>query len=138
MGQGEIVAVDLATARVTRRIGSVGGGPRHLNLSPDGRTLYVTLNEDGGVARLDIASGAVSALVATGEQPRSATLSADGEHLFVVNYRSATASKIRTDTMTVVQSVPTSAFPIGITYDDEAHQLWVACYVGRLHIFSNT
>ena len=137
MGQGEVVAVDLATAAVTRRITNVGGGPRHLNLSPDGATLYVTLNEDGGVARLDLASGRVTARTPTGVEPRSAVLAADGANLFVVNYESGTASKIRTDTMSVVQEVATSYHPIGITYDDESRQLWVACYVGRIHIFDN-
>lgn len=137
MGQGEVVAVDLASANVTRRITNVGGGPRHLNLSPDGSTLYVTLNEDGGVARLDVASGRITARTATGVQPRSAALAADGASLFVVNYESGTASKIRTDTMSVVQEVATSFHPIGITYDDESRQLWVACYVGRIHIFDN-
>ncbi len=137
MGQGEVVAVDLASGAVSRRIANVGGGPRHLNLSPDGRTLYVTLNEDGGVARMDVATGIVTARVATGVQVRSAALAADGRHMFVVNYESGTASKILTDTMAVVQVVPTSFHPIGITYDDEARQLWVSCYVGRIHVFDN-
>jgi YVTN family beta-propeller protein len=137
MGQGDVVAVDLKTAKVVRTMANVGGGPRHLNLSPDGSTLYVTLNEDGGVAKLDVASGRVTARVATGNQPRSAALAGDGANLFVVNYESASVSKVRTDTMTVVQEVGTSYHPIGITYDDESRQLWVACYVGRLHIFDN-
>jgi hypothetical protein len=39
--------------------------------------------------------------------------------------------------MTVVQSVGTPTHPIGITYDDETKELWVACYVGRILIFQD-
>ena len=39
--------------------------------------------------------------------------------------------------MTVVQTVGTAAHPIGITYDDETKELWVACYVGRILIFQD-
>jgi len=74
----------------------------------------------------------VVARASTGVQPRSASLSADGRHLYVVNYESSTASKIDTDSMTVMQTVPTAYHPIGITYDSETRQLWVACYVGRI------
>ena len=52
-----------------------------------------------------------------------------------MNYESATASKVRTSDMAVVDTVETVANPIGITYDDEAQQLWVSCYVGRILIF---
>ena len=102
-----------------RTIGGVGGGPRHLNLSPDGRWLYITLNADGAVAKIDTTTEQVVARVATGNEPRSAALAADGANLYVVNYESASVSKIRTADMTVVQTVGTPTHPIGITYDDE-------------------
>jgi hypothetical protein len=44
-------------------------------------------------------------------------------------------SKIRTSDMTVVQRVSTTTHPIGITYDDETGELWVACYVGKIFLF---
>jgi YVTN family beta-propeller protein len=136
MGANRLAAIDLATGSV-RTIGGIGSGPRHLNLSPDGRWLYVTLNQDGAVAKLDTATEQVVARVATGNEPRSASLAADGANLFVVNYESASISKIRTADMTVVQALPTPTHPIGITYDDETKELWVACYVGRVLIFQD-
>jgi hypothetical protein len=39
--------------------------------------------------------------------------------------------------MTVVQTVATATNPIGITYDDETRELWVACYVGRILLFTD-
>jgi YVTN family beta-propeller protein len=136
MGGDRLAVIDLTTF-ATRTIGGIGGGPRHLNLSPDGRWLYVTLNADGTVAKLDTATEQVVARVATGTEPRSAALAADGANLFVVNYESASVSKIRTADMTVVQAVGTAVHPIGITYDDETKELWVACYVGQILIFQD-
>jgi DNA-binding beta-propeller fold protein YncE len=73
--------------------------------------------------------------VGTGNEPRSAALSLDGRHLYVVNYESASASKIRTDDFLVEQVVNTAHHPIGITYDSETRQLFVACYDGRILLF---
>jgi YVTN family beta-propeller protein len=136
MGANRLAVIDLPTGTV-RTIGGVGGEPRHLNLSPDGHWLYITLNADGAVAKMDTTTERVVARVATGNQPRSASLAADGANLFVVNYESATVSKVRTADMTVVQTVATTTHPIGITYDDETKELWVACYVGRIFLFDD-
>jgi YVTN family beta-propeller protein len=136
MGANRLAVIDLPTGTV-RTIGGVGGEPRHLNLSPDGHWLYITLNADGAVAKMDTTTERVVARVATGNQPRSAWLAADGANLFVVNYESASVSKVRTADMTVVQTVGTSTHPIGITYDDETRELWVACYVGRIFLFTD-
>ena len=134
MGANRLAVVDLTSGSV-RLTGAVGGGPRHLNLSPDGRWLYITLNADGTVAKFDTSTEEVVARVASGTQPRSAALAADGANLFVVNYESANVSKIRTSDMTVVQRVSTTTHPIGVTYDDETRELWVACYVGKIFLF---
>ena len=135
MGANRLAVVDL-TAFGVRTIGGVGGGPRHLNLSPDGRWLYITLNADGAVAKMDTTTEQVVARAATGTEPRSAALAADGANLYVVNYESSSVSKIRTADMSVVQTVGTATHPIGITYDDETRELWVACYVGRIFLFT--
>ena len=134
MGEGRVATVSLSSGDVTQVV-SVGGGARHLNLSGDGQWLYVTLNEESSVVKLDARTLNPIGRAITGTQPRSAALSQDGRYLYVVNYESATASKVRTSDMTVVDTVETFANPIGITYDDEAQQLWVSCYVGRILIF---
>jgi YVTN family beta-propeller protein len=136
MGDGKVATIDLTTGTVVNRT-AVGGGARHLNLSPDNKTLYVTLNEERSVVKLDIPTGRIVGRAVTGDNPRSSAMSVDGTALFVVNYSSATASKVRTSDMVVVQTVPTAANPIGITYDDETRQLWVSCYVGEIRRFLN-
>ena len=71
MGTHDIARVDLTTFAVSW-IRGVGGGPRHLVLSPDGASLYVTLNAEGKVAKVDPVNGVVQHKVATGQRSRAA------------------------------------------------------------------
>jgi YVTN family beta-propeller protein len=135
MGTRDIAVVDLASRTITSRI-EVGRGPRHLVLDPEDDSLYATLNGDGVVARIDLASGDI-ARVATGEAPRSMDISADGTALYVVNYHAASVSKVRTSDLAVLQTVPTELRPIGITYDRDTAQVWVASYTGSIEVFED-
>src|SRR5262249_20785502 len=69
MGGTEVIRVDLRTWK-TRSIG-VGYGPRAEALSPSGRFLYVSLNAEGRVAKVDVWRGVVRRKVSTGSAPRS-------------------------------------------------------------------
>jgi YVTN family beta-propeller protein len=106
-------------------------------ISPDGAFLYVTLNRDGRIAKVDTATGEVVARVATGSAPRSMDIASDGLSLYVVNYESSTVSKVTTADMVEVQELPTASRPIGITYDGGTGRVWVACYSGEIEIFDD-
>jgi YVTN family beta-propeller protein len=64
-------------------------------------------------------------------------ISDDGQLLFVVNYGSNTVSKVRTSDMKVLQTVNVNSSPIGITYDPQTREVWVACYSGSIMVFQN-
>ena len=134
MGDTRLVEVDLHTWAV-HDVDGIGGGPRHLQISPDGAYLYVTLNRDGVVAKVDAGTGETVAKARTGQAPRSAVLSGDGTALYVVNYESDTIAKVTTADMRVDQTVDVGHHPIGITWDDETRQLWVASYSGTIAVF---
>lgn len=137
MGTSNVAAINLQNFAVSWMYG-VGSGPRHLVLSPDGRWLYATLNGAGTIAKIDLATRTVVARVGTGVNPRSMAISADGRALYVVNYGSDTVSKLRASDMSLLQTIATQHHPIGITYDAKTGSVWVACYVGRILVFSDT
>jgi YVTN family beta-propeller protein len=137
MGTSNIAAIDLRTFAVSW-MNDVGSGPRHLVLSPDGRWLYATLNGAGLIAKIDLTTRTVVARVNTGVNPRSMDISADGRALYVVNYGSDTVSKLRSSDMAPIQTIGTLHHPIGVTYDRKTGSVWVACYVGRILVFSDT
>lgn len=136
MGSYDIAVVNLRDFSVDW-IKGVGRAPRHLCIDPAGRSLYATLNGEGQVAKIDLASGKVVKKVATGQAPRSMAISDDGRFLYVVNYNSNTMSKVRTDDLTELEEVKTNHHPIGVTYDGQTKQVWVACYSGTLMVFQD-
>jgi YVTN family beta-propeller protein len=87
------------------------------------------------VRKLDLQTGGEAGRVATGVQPRTMVLTPDGTALFVVNYQDGTVSKVRTSDMSVLQELYSGVHPVGITYDSETRQVWVANYAGSLKVF---
>ncbi|MBD2502466.1 peptidoglycan-binding protein [Anabaena azotica] len=136
MGAYEIAKVNLKDFSVSR-LRNIGRSPRHLNLDPSGKYLYASLNGEGKIAKISLPEGRVIDKVATGDAPRSMVLSADGEIIYVVNYGEDTVSKVRTSDMKVLQKVKVEPNPIGITYDPEKKEVWVACYSGNIMIFQD-
>jgi YVTN family beta-propeller protein len=115
----------------------VGSNPRAVVLSPDEKTLYVTLNISGKVAAWDLTANKLIKTVTTGKAARSLAISDDGLSLYVVNYASGTMSKVRTSDLKVVQTIRVCNEPIGITFDSVSQNTWVACYGGSIKILSN-
>ena len=147
MGSTDIALINLSAllsedipsaldASVRTYIRGIGVSPRHLVLSPDDETLYVTLSGEDSVAAVDLTSGQVIQRVRTGHAPRSMDISADGTALYVVNYESHTMSKIRTRDLTILQELDTTPKPIGITYDPFNDEVWVSTYTGTIHVYA--
>jgi len=136
MGTSDIAEIDLRDYSLSW-IYNVGLYPRHLVLDGAGKYLYVTLNGDDYVAKIDAETGAIIRKIFTGAAPRSMVLSDDDRFLYVVNYYSHTVSKVRAEDMEIVDTVEVDLNPIGITYDPETRQVWVACYTGSLVVIQD-
>ena len=115
----------------------IGSNPRAIVLSPDNSTMYVTMNLSGRVASWNLVTNTIGKSVKTGNAARSIAISKDGSALYVVNYKSDTMSRVRTSDMKVTQNIKVCNEPIGITYDVETSNTWVACYKGQIKIYSN-
>jgi YVTN family beta-propeller protein len=134
MGSTEIARVNLNSWAVDKF--TVGSGPRHLVLSPDGRRLYATLNGANQVIAVDTATNQVVGRINTGSQPRSMTISSDGRALYVVNYSSNTMSVVRTSDLGIAQTLQVPSHPIGISYEPTKFRVWVACYSGEILVYN--
>jgi YVTN family beta-propeller protein len=135
MGGNELVRVDLRSW-TTRSI-AVGAGPRAAVFHPSDRYIFVSLNAEGRVAKLDLRDGVVRAKVATGSAPRSLALAADGRALYVVNFKGGTVTKLRASDLATLQTIPVCHDPIGITYDELTRRVWVACYAGSIRVYND-
>jgi len=136
MGSYDIAVLNINNWKV-EWIKGVGRSPRHLNIDPNDRFLYATLNGEGKIAKIDLSTRQVVSKIKTGNAPRSMIISDDGLYLYVVNYKSDTVSKVRTLDMKVLDEKPTAHHPIGITYDPQKKQVWVACYAGVIMVFQD-
>lgn len=135
MGGNRIHRIDLGTFEVSYI--PIGSNPRAIVLSPDDKTLYVTMNIAGKVQGWDLVNGKSLGLVNTGKAARSLAISSDGSALFVVNFESDTVSKVRTSDLKILQTIKVCNEPIGVTYDVPTSRTWVACYGGSIKIFDN-
>jgi YVTN family beta-propeller protein len=135
MGGNRIHRINLTNFEITYI--PIGSNPRAIVLSPDDKTLYVTMNIAGKVQAWDLENKKSIGLVNTGKAARSLAISADGSALFVVNFESDTVSKVRTSDLKVLQTIKVCNEPIGVTYDALTSRTWVACYGGSIKIFDN-
>ncbi len=82
----------------------LGANPNGLTLSPDEKTLYVTLGGLNAVAVLKLAgfgSSIFAGLIPTGFYPNSVSLNSDGTVMYVVNGKSATGPNPQYGTATL-------------------------------------
>ena len=135
MGSTKIAVVDLVTYEV-EYITGIGSSPRHVVLSANDSLLYISLNSGNALLKYELATG-LKQTCKTNAGPRTMILSPDQKYLYVVNYFSNTFSKVRTDSMSVVEVVNTGHHPIGITANWDDSEIWVACYEGKIEIFKD-
>ena len=135
MGGNSIHRIDLTD--FTKSLIPIGSNPRAIQLSPDDKTLYATLNISGKVIAWNLEQNKVIKSVKTGLSARSLALNGDGTALFVVNFRSGTMTKLRTADLSIIQNIKVCKEPIGVTYDNQTDRTWVACYEGSIKVFQN-
>ncbi len=79
----EVVEVDLAEWRVTRRL-ETGAGPYNLDITPDGSTLVVTYKGDHAVGLFDAVDGTERAVVPSSRRiPHGVAVSPDSRYAFI-------------------------------------------------------
>jgi YVTN family beta-propeller protein len=76
---GTISAIRLATGAV--KVIPAGKRPQGQVLSPDGKFLYITLEDDNAIAVLDTAKNEIAGRIATGRAPNRVAITPDGKLL---------------------------------------------------------
>jgi YVTN family beta-propeller protein len=84
-------------------------------LSPDDRTLYISLWGGGAVAVVDTESQTITSTIQAGSNPNELLLNRTGSYLFVANANDNSVSVIRTSNNKVTETISTSLFPTTLT-----------------------
>src|SRR5690242_10067289 len=88
--------------------------PLEMEITPDGRLLYVVCQDSDEVRVIEAASGKLIKAIPVGHVPRAIFLSPDANVLFITNAWSDTVSVIDTTTLQVVRTLPTGFEPSGV------------------------
>lgn len=138
MGGGGMAGFDVATGRYLGTVSNVPATPRHLVLSRDGRTLWVTSNVSGRLSRFD-ADALVAALreaagrtvggptpevLAVGAGARTVEVSPDERHAFVAANSAKTVTVVDLQAWKTVATLPASPFPVGLAVSPDG--CWLA------------
>ncbi len=116
--------IDPATAKSLRRI-PLGEEPEAFDLSPDGKTLYVSNEDEGTASFIDVASGKRRASVKVGKEPEGVKVSADGRRVYVTSEVASMVHVIDTATAKVVKNIQVGKRPRRMAITADGKELWV-------------
>ena len=103
----------------------VGGRPRGMALSPDGRRIYVALGKDDAVGVVDLASRHVVRRLAVGKDPEQVAVSPDGKTVYVSNEEIAAATAVDVASRRTRFTSPVGKEPEGVAVSPDARKLYV-------------
>ena len=152
-GANTVSVIDAASFKKAASI-PVGQGPHNVQVSPDGRWLWVTNNGEpgplaeampagpmpksehgamagagvkaGAVWVIDTATDAVVAKVPVGKHPAHVVVAGDGRTAYVTNGGDNTVSVVDTAARSVLGVIPVVASPHGLRISPDGKQVWVA------------
>ena len=136
MKGGGIAVIDVEKKAYVGTVYGMKPTPRHLVLSPDGVTLYLSSNVSGYVSSYAVADlvkaahegvNKLKALkeVSTGVGTRTIDLSPDGRFLFAAVKHASKIAVIDTEQMKIIMNVPVDSYPVGLDVSPDGKQLWV-------------
>ncbi len=121
--------VDLAARKLVTTLPS-GQDPEAFDLSPDGKTLYVSNEETAEMTVLDVSSGAIRGRVTVGKEPEGVAVRPDGKVVFVTSEQDGVVTAVDTATLTVITSVPTGPRPRSVVFAKDGLTAFVTDEMG--------
>ena len=118
--------IDPATGKSLRRI-ALGNEPEAFDLSPDGKTIYVSNEDEGTVSFVDALTGKTLHSIKVGKEPEGVKLSADGKLLYVASEAASLVHVIDVASATVVKNVKVGKRPRRMAITPDGKELWVTC-----------
>lgn len=129
-----IAVIDVARGAVTRVL-AAGRDPESFDVSPDGKTLYVSNEESAEVSVVDLGSGRVVHTVKVGREPEGVTVSPDGRFVYVTSEADGEVDVIRAGSHEVLARIPTSMRPRAVAFSRDGARAYVTAELGgTLHV----
>jgi YVTN family beta-propeller protein len=120
-----IAVVDATTLRLLEVFGGVSD-PERLELSPDGRRLYVTDEDAARLTVLDAAHGRTIATTAVGREPEGVRASPDGRLVLVTSESDDSVAIVAAGSQRVLHSVAVGKRPRDIAITPDSRSAYVS------------
>lgn len=121
--------IDPATGKSVRRV-PLGEEPEAFDLSPDGKTIYVSNEDEATASFVDAATGKVLQAIKVGQEPEGVKVSADGKTLYVTSEVASMVHVIDVATAKVVKNVKVGKRPRRMAITPDGRELWVTNELG--------
>jgi YVTN family beta-propeller protein len=147
-GSQTVTAIDATLDEAVARI-DVGKRPRGLQVSPDGRSLYVALSGSpparpgkdvskvpaldrgqDGIGVIDLSRGRLVAMLRSGPDPETFDVAPDGSMLYVSNEGSAQTTILDIGRRQVARTLSVCAEPKGVSLSPDGRFAYIACMAG--------
>jgi YVTN family beta-propeller protein len=119
-----IVVVDTAALKVLRRFEGASD-PERIELSRDGRRLFVTDEDDARLTVLDAKGGALLARIRVGREPEGVRASPDGHWVLVTSEGDNAVSIVDAHTHTLRRTVAVGARPRDLAFAPDGRSAYV-------------
>lgn len=121
--------VDTASGKMTGSL-PLGDSPEIFDLSPDGKTAYVTIEEESGISAYNLETKAKLFDVKTGGQPEGILVMPDGKHAYVTSEVSNTVHLIDLVQHKVIKNIRVGKRPRRLVLAANGKELWVSNELG--------
>jgi PQQ-dependent catabolism-associated beta-propeller protein len=118
--------IDPATGKSVRRV-PLGDDPEAFDISPDGKTLYVSSEDDAAAVFVDAATGKKLKQVKVGQEPEGVKVSPDGKVLYVTSEVASLVHAIDTTTGQIIKNIKVGKRPRRMAITADGKELWVTC-----------
>jgi len=124
-----IGVIDLGTQKLVRTLPS-GADPEAFDVTPDGKTLYVSNEDTAQTSVVDLATGAVRKTIDVGKEPEGVAVRPDGKVVYVTSESSSEVDVIDATSDTVIARIPTQARPRAAVFSRDGKHAYVTTEAG--------
>lgn len=138
IGSGTATSINLGAPPNDQNITqiSVGKQPEGIDISPDGKELWVGHNEDGGISIIDVATNKVKEVVKLAQMPIRVKFTPDGSKVLVSDPRAGEFIVIDAKTRKEIKRVKAEGTPVGILLQPDGKRAYVArMQAGNVGVF---
>src|SRR5262245_11215060 len=134
----DATVIDPATMKVVSTI-KVGDNPHGLVISPDHRTLYISVEGTDELIALDVATNIVKSRAKVGRAPNQVSITRDGRFVFVPVRNDSAVDVVDTAAMKVVDRMKSPAWPHNTYVSADGKHLYLGSMQGsRITIYDTT